>query len=254
MIRRRWVCILFLAFGLWTEPAGAEEVRIAVAANFAPAIKAIQADFERRFGTRLRISTGSTGQLYAQILQGADYQVYLAADADFPARAVEEGLGVKGTRFPYALGRLVLYSAREPALIQGAATLRQPGWNKLAMADPTVAPYGKAAVQVMKKMEVWSQVKRKIVRGRSVTQAMKFVVTGNAELGFVSLSQVIHGVRGKYWLVPEHWHQPIRQEAVLLQPGNGNAAAEDFLTYLKSEPAAAILTRFGYEVPWKHSN
>lgn len=251
-MRSRFFLLLW-GTSLWVGSAWAEDVKVAVAANFAPAMEALKADFEQRSGHRLRISTGSTGQLYAQIQQGADYQVFLAADAEFPARAVESGVAVSGTRFPYALGRLVLYSAREPSLIQGVDSLRQGGWNKLAIADPKVAPYGKAAIQVLKRMNLWPQVEGKLVRGRSVAQAMNFIATGNADLGFVSLSQVIHGEPGKYWLVPESWHDPIRQEAVLLLPGKGKAAPQAFLTYLKSESAAKILKQYGYVVPWKRS-
>lgn len=244
----------FLVASLDIHSAWPDEVHLAVAANFAPAMKALQADFAQRTGHRLLVSTGSTGQLYAQIKQGAAYQVYLAADTEFPARAIEAGLAVRGTRFPYAVGKLVLYSAREPALIRGADSLLEGNWNKLAIADPQVAPYGKAAIQVLKKLDAWSLVANKLVRGRNVSQTMNFIVTGNAELGFVSLSQVIQGVPGKYWVVPDTWHDPLRQDAVLLLPGKGQTAAQDFLTYLQSEPAAAILNTFGYGVPWKRSN
>jgi molybdate transport system substrate-binding protein len=235
-----------MAFGPPT--AGAAETQVAVAANFTEPAKAIAAAFKAQSGHTATLSFGSSGQFYAQMSHGAPYEVFLSADADRPQQAERDGLGVTGTRFTYAVGRLVLYS-KTPGLVDGAgAVLSQGKFNKLSIADPAAAPYGAAAVQTMTRLGVYAALKPKLVTGSSITQAYQFVETGAAELGFVALSQVINISGGSRWTVPAADHAPIDQQAILLYPGQNNPAAKAFLAFLKGPQAVAIIRKYGYEV------
>jgi molybdate transport system substrate-binding protein len=228
-------------------PAAAAPTRVAVAANFTVPAKEIAAAFEKASGRTASLSFGSSGQFYTQIRQGAPFAVFLSADAERPAKAEAEGLAVKGTRFTYATGRLVLYS-RTPGLADGGAVLKGGTFQKLAIADPATAPYGAAAVQAMRTLGVYEALKPKLVQGASITQAYQFTATGAAELGFVALSQVAGETRGSRWLVPQSLHAPIAQQAVLLKAGEKDPAARAFLAFLKGPQAKAIIRRHGYEV------
>lgn len=239
-----WAVTLLCA--AFATDAGAEEVRIAVAANFTEAAKEIATLFERKSGHRPLFSFGSTGQLYAQIAQGAPFDVFLAADQARPEKATAEGLAVPGSRFTYARGRLVLYS-REAGRVEGQRSLLGGGFDKLAIANPETAPYGAAAIEAMKALGSYDKLAPKLVRGNNIAQTFQFVATGNAELGFVALSQLAVDRGGSRWLVPAGLHAPIAQDAVLLERGKDNEAARAFLAYLKSEPARAVLARHGYE-------
>lgn len=228
--------------------ARAAEVQVAVAANFTEPAKAIAEAFKASTGHTATLSFGSSGQFFTQITHGAPYQVFLSADAERPMKAEEAGVGVKGTRFTYAVGRLVLYS-RTPGLVDGAGQVLSTGrFEKLAIADPAAAPYGAAAVQTLQKLGLYDRLKPKIVQGASITQAYQFVYTGAAELGFVALSQVVDEPQGSRWLVPEADHAPIDQQAILLAPGSADPAARAFLAFLKSPAAVAIIKRYGYGV------
>ena len=229
-------------------PAHAETTQVAVAANFTDAAKAIGAAFTAETGHEAVFSFGSTGQLYTQITQAAPFDVLLSADDIRPAKAVEDKLGEPGSVFTYAIGRLALWSA-EPGLVSGAATLQDPDLTRIAIANPKTAPYGAAAVQAMQKLGVYDALLPKIVQGDSITQTFQFVATRNAEVGFVALSQVIGNTEGSLWLVDPSLHDPIRQDAVLLTHGAGNAAARAFLDFLKGETAAGIIEGFGYALP-----
>lgn len=228
-----------------SAPANAGEVKVAVAANFTTAAKEIGARFTQRTGDRVVISFGSTGQLYTQIKQGAPYEVFLAADRARPQRAVDEGLGVPGTLFTYATGRIVLYS-RDPTLIRGAATLTQGRFTKIAIANPMTAPYGAAAVEAMKALGLHDALAAKIVRGTNIAQTYQFVATGNAELGFVALSQVAGHRKGSRWIVPDRLYSAIAQGGVLLKRGARNAAARRFIAFVRGREARAIKLRYGY--------
>jgi len=229
-------------------PALAAETQVAVAANFTQPAREIAAAFKSATGHTATLSFGSSGQFYAQMAHGAPYEIFLSADADRPKRAEQDGLGVAGSRFTYAIGRLVLYS-KTPGLVDGAgAVLGKGGFNKVAIADPAGAPYGVAAVQTMQKLGVYNAVKPKIVMGSSIAQTYQFVETGAAELGFVALSQVINVAGGSRWLVPTSDHAMIDQQAILLYPGKDNAAAKAFLAFLKGPQAVAIIKKYGYEV------
>jgi molybdate transport system substrate-binding protein len=250
MITRRLTTAgLALAVLLSAAPALAAETQVAVAANFTDPANQIAAAFKAQTGHTATLSFGSSGQFYAQMAHGAPYEVFLSADADRPLKAEQDGLGVTGTRFTYAIGRLVLYS-KTPGLVDGAGVVLSAGrFNKLSIADPTAAPYGVAAIQTMTKLGVYAAVKPKIVMGASITQAFQFVDTGAAELGFVAYSQVINVTGGSRWLVPASDHAPIDQQAILLYPGQNSPAAKAFLAFLKGPQAVAIIRKYGYEVP-----
>jgi len=227
-------------------PVLAEEITVAVAANFTEPAKEIAAAFEKATGDKVTLSFGASGQFYTQIASGAPFEVFLSADADRPTKAEQAGLAVAGTRFTYAVGRLVLWSPTAGLVDDHGVVLKSGGFSKLSIADPAAAPYGLAAIQTLKTLGLYDQVKPKIVQGSSIAQAFEFVKTGNAELGFVALSQVIAEPGGSRWLVPEGDHEPITQQAVLLKPGADSAGARSFLTFLKGGQAKAIIHRFGY--------
>jgi len=255
MIARRPILIVALA-GVLSLASGAAalagETKVAVAANFTEAAKAIAARFKARTGHDAILSFGSSGQFYTQIANGAPYEVFLSADVERPRKAEAEGLAVPGSRFTYATGRLVLWS-KTPGLVdgpnaKGGAVLAKGGFEKLAIADPKAAPYGQAAVETLTRLKLYEALKPKIVTGASITQAFQYVQTGAAELGFVALSQVADEAGGSRWVVPASDHAPIEQQAVLLKTGQDNAAAKAFLAFLKSGEAKAIIKRYGYAV------
>ncbi|MFC4486529.1 molybdate ABC transporter substrate-binding protein [Tepidiphilus baoligensis] len=240
------VCFVAWALGS-SSSAGAAEVIVAVAANFTAPMKEIAAAFERETGHKVSLSFGSTGNFRTQIVNGAPFQVFLAADDETPAALERDGYAVPGTRFTYAVGKLVLWS---PTLVvddQGKI-LETGEFTHLAVANPKLAPYGKAAMQVLQKRGLATRLEPKIVWGESITQTYQFVVSGAAELGFVALSQVYEDgkIKGSAWLVPQEDYDPIRQDAVLLVRGKDEPAARELLTYLKREPARAIIQRYGY--------
>lgn len=243
---------LALVLGSLVLPAAllAADVNVAVAANFAAPMRIIAQDFERSTGHRLTLSPGATGQFYAQIRNGAPFAVLLAADNETPVRLEQEGLGVAGSRFVYATGRLVLWS-REPGVVdRDGAVLKAGGTSKIAIADPKLAPYGRAALQTLDHLGLRTILLPRLVEGTNITQAFQFVATGNAALGFVALSQVQDNGQmrqGSGWIVPASMHEPIRQEALLLNAGRTNPGAQALLQYLRSEPARAVMRRFGYE-------
>ena len=248
MFSRRLIATA-LAAGLLiaAAPALAAETQVAVAANFTEPAREIAAAFKAATGHTATLSFGSSGQFYAQIAHGAPYEVFLSADADRPQKAEHDGLGMRGTRFTYAIGRLVLFS-RTPGLVDGAgAVLRGNRFEKLAIADPTAAPYGAAAVQTLQKLKLYDALKPRIVTGSSITQAYQFVDSGAAELGFVALSQLADVPGGSRWVVPAADHSPIAQQAILLTTGKDNPAARAFLAFLRSRTAVAIIRRYGYE-------
>ena len=252
MITRRFKLVGLALFGaamaLAATPVLAADTQGAVAANFTEPAKAIAAAFKAKTGHTAALSFGSSGQFYTQMAHGAPYEVFLSADAERPEKAEREGLSVPGARFTYAVGRLVLYS-KTPGLVDAkGAVLTSDRFAKLAIADPAAAPYGEAAVETMRKLKVYDALAPKIVKGASIAQAYQYVATGNAELGFVALSQVIDQPGGSRWLVPAADHAPIQQQAVLLRTGEKNPAARAFLTFLKSPAAIAIIKRYGYEV------
>jgi molybdate transport system substrate-binding protein len=246
----RLAAYLFLA--CCTHLAQAAQVTVAVAANFAAPMQKIAAAFERDTGHKALLALGSTGKLHAQVRNGAPFGVLLAADAETPARLVQERLAVDGTRFTYAVGRLVLWSAQPGVVDAQGDILRKGGVAKLAVADPKLAPYGAAAMQALDTLGVRERWAGRLVQGESIAQAYQFVASGNAPIGFVALSQVMADGRiasGSAWVVPATLHAPLKQDAVLLAAGQDNAAARALLAYLRGDAARALIRGYGYETP-----
>ncbi|MEK8033407.1 molybdate ABC transporter substrate-binding protein [Ideonella sp. DXS29W] len=229
--------------------ATAAEVRVAVAANFAGPAAQLAEAFHAASGHTVQISAGSTGKFYAQIRAGAPFEVLLSADEETPQKLIDEQLAVPGSAFTYAVGQLVLWSARAGVVDGDGRVLASGGFTHLALANPKLAPYGAAAIEVLKARGVLEALTPKLVQAESIAQAYQFVYTGNAELGFVALSQVAapgQAASGSYWRVPASLYRPIRQDAVLLQAGAASSAARDWLAYLRSAPARAIIAAYGY--------
>ena len=230
--------------------AAAGEVSVAVAANFAAPMQKIGAAFKQDTGHRAALVVGSTGKFYAQIKNGAPFQVLLAADAATPARLVQEGLGVASSRSTYASGRLALWSRDATRVDAAGQVLRSADFARLALADPKLSPYGAAAQQVLQALALAAPLAPTFVQGENIAQTHQFVATGNAELGFVALSQVFFDGRitsGSAWVVPAHLHQPLRQDALLLNSGKNSAAGAALLAYLRSDKARAIMRAYGYD-------
>lgn len=239
-----WSVVVLVAMGA-ASVSSAAEVRVAVAANFTEPAREIAKLFEVATGHKATLSFGATGQFYGQIMQGAPFEILLSADKATPAKAVAEGFAVAGSAFTYATGRLVLFSATA-GKVTGADTLKSGQFEKIAIANPSTAPYGAAAIEVMKKLGVQDALQPKIVTGQNIGQTFQFVETGNAEIGFVALSQVVLHDKGSRWIVPRDLHAPIFQDVVLLKRGADSAAAKAFLAFLKSETSRTIIERFGY--------
>jgi molybdate transport system substrate-binding protein len=229
-----------------------DEVQVAVAANFTAPMQQIAAQFEKDTGHKAVLSFGATGKFYAQIVNGAPFELLLAADDETPARLEKEGQGVAGSRFTYAIGKLVLWSA-DPALVDGKGEVLKTGnFRHLAIANPKTAPYGAAAVEALGKLGLLAGLQPRFVQGENISQTQQFIVTGNAELGFIALSQVIKDGKisaGSAWTVPANLYEPIRQDALLLAKGKDKPAATALLAYLKGDKARAVIKAFGYELP-----
>ncbi len=227
--------------------AFAEQTSVAVAANFTGPAKEIAVAFKEKTGHEAVLSFGASGPFYAQIEQGAPFEVFLSADDERPKMAVEKGFAVPESRFTYAIGKLALWS-KNASLTLGEDTLRAGKFEKISLANPAAAPYGVAAVETMKALNVYDTLQPKIVLGGSIAQAFQFTETGNAEVGFVALSQIINVKEGSRWVVPQNLYTPILQDTVLLKTGMNNAAAKAFLDFLKGPEARAIIERHGYEI------
>ena len=248
--RRKQILATALAAGLalfGAAAALAADTQVAVAANFTEPAKEIAAAFKTATGNNAVLTFGPSGGFYTQITRGAPFEVFLSADPDRPLKIEQDGLGVPGSRFTYAVGRLVLYSKTPGLVDNGGKVLSGDAFQKLSIADPAAAPYGVAAIETLKKLGLYDKVKPKIVQGGSIAQAYEFTSTGAAELGFVALSQVINVPGGSRWLVPAADHSLIDQQAILLATGKNNPAAAAFLQFLKSPAAIAIIKRYGYE-------
>jgi molybdate transport system substrate-binding protein len=237
---------LLLMLALLAQPALAADTKVAVAANFTEPAKEIAAAFEKASGHTVTLSFGSSGTFATQIINGAPYEVFLSADAERPEAIEKGGQGVVGSRFTYATGRLVLYSTK-PLIAANPTALAKGDFAKLSIADPKAAPYGLAAVETLTALKLYDAVKPKLVQGTSITQAYQFVASGAADLGFVALSQVITVSGGSRWIVPEKYHSPIAQQAILLKTGADNPAAVAFVRFLKGAKATAIIKRYGYK-------
>ena len=229
--------------------AHADTVTVAVAANFTAPMQKIAAQFEQDTGHKAELSFGATGKFYAQIKNGAPFGILLAADNTTPEKIAKEGLGNDASRFTYAIGQLVLWSKKADVVDAEGKVLAKTDWQHIAVANPKLAPYGAAAMQTLDKLGLTSQVQARIVQGENIGQTYQFAASGNAELGFVALSQVTENGQlreGSGWVVPANLHDTIRQDAIVLKPGEGNAAASALMDYLKGEKARAVIASYGY--------
>ncbi len=244
---------LIFAIGIAVSTTlSAGQTTAAVAANFTAPMEAIVKVFTEATGHSVRLSFGSSGHFLAQIQNGAPYEVFLSADTDKPARLVADGQAAADSRFTYAVGRLALWSAMPGVIQDGAAVLKAGDFRRLALASPKLAPYGAAAIETLNNLGVYAAVQAKIVQGSNLTQVYQFVSTGNAQLGFVALAQVIDNGKigpGSAWIVPGELHGPIRQDAVLLQTGADNPVASALLVFLRGPAAGAIIEHYGYAIP-----
>ena len=251
MKRSRLLSLVLLGLFAASNAAQADEVSVAVAANFTAPMQQISAAFEKDTGHKVVAAFGATGKFYTQIKNGAPFEVLLAADDETPVKLIKENAAVAGSQANYAIGKLVLWSAK-PAFVDGAGeVLKTGGFEHLAIANPKIAPYGAAGIEVMKALGVYDGLQAKIVTGESIAQAYQFISSDNAQLGFVALSQVLKDgkIEGSAWIVPAKLYSQIRQDAVILEKGRGKPAAEALLKYLKSDKAIAIIKSFGYELP-----
>jgi len=234
-----------------TFSASAAEVSVAVAANFTAPMKAIAAGFEKSTGHKVSLAFGATGKFYTQIRNGAPFDIFLSADDETPARLERENAIVPGSRFTYAIGKLALWSATPGYVDKSGTILSRAPFRHIAVASPKLAPYGAAAFETMSKLGVLDTIRPRIVQGENISQTYQFAATGNAELGFVALSQIYHNGKltsGSAWIVPANLYSPIRQDAVILARGADNPAATALMKYLRSKKARAIMRSYGYDL------
>lgn len=240
-----------LSLGMALSVARADEAIVAVATNFVEVMRQLETDFEQESGHALTLVSGSSGKLYAQITNGAPFDVYLAADRERPRRLVEAGIAVAGSQRSYATGRLVLWSPTSTGLSDNGVTiLRHGDFRKLAIANPALAPYGAAARETLVSLGLYDRLRERLVIAENVGQAFAMVATGNAEFGLIAMSTIVdprHAGKGSHWVVPQAYHAPIRQDAVLLQRAADNAAALALYGWLQAPDARTIIQRFGYE-------
>lgn len=242
--------MLALCAALYSAGAAADDVQVAVAANFTAPMQQIAAAFEQATGNHVKLAFGATGKFYAQIHAGAPFEILLAADDETPAKLVKEGQAEAASKFTYAVGKLVLWSPKPGLVDAEGAVLKSPAITHVSYCNPKLAPYGAAAVQAMQGLGLYDSLTSRLVQGENITQAYQFVASGNAEIGFVALSQVWKNgklAEGSMWQVPSKLYNPIRQDAVLLKAGEGHPAAAALLDYLRSEPARAVIRSYGYE-------
>lgn len=242
-------CSQTMADNIKADKIMADKIQVAVASNFTEAIKSIAEHYEVSTGQKVTLIFGSTGKHYAQIINGAPFDAYFAADSKRPKRLEEEGVAVPGSRFTYAIGKIVLWSPKAGYVDSAGKVLEQSEFRHLAIANPKLAPYGKAAQEVLQGRRLWNVLKGRLVRGENIGQTFQFVKSGNAELGLIAASQVKrpdHSIEGSFWDVPQSLYSPIEQQAVLL---NDNQAARAFLAFVKSDEALDIIRGFGYDAP-----
>ncbi|HML80432.1 MAG TPA: molybdate ABC transporter substrate-binding protein [Thiomonas arsenitoxydans] len=247
-ILRRAGLALVLPFAL-VASAQAETLTVAVAANFKKPAEEIGAAFKAKTGDEVKYAFGATGQFAAQIRNGAPFDILLAADDTTAPALAKDGLALASSNFVYARGTLVLYSTTLPLKEQGEQILRKGDFAHVSIANPKTAPYGTAAIEAMKKMGVYDALKPKIVEGSNIGQTFDFVATGNAQAGFVALSQAIGAGKGQWWVVPQADYAPIDQSAILLKPGENKAVAKAYLDFLRGPEARTVIEKYGYTIP-----
>ncbi len=243
-----WSGQLLCAVLLWVPVcAKAEIIHLAVASNFREPAREIAARYEQHSGHQVVLSFGSTGKHYAQIKNGAPFDVFFAADARRPQLLEEAGVAIAGSRFTYARGRLVLWSPRNDFVDPQGKVLQAGQFSRIAIANPELAPYGRAAKEVLQAKGLWQALSTRLVRGENIGQTYQFVKSGNAQLGFVAYSQVIQPnqtITGSYWLVPQQMYRPVKQQAVLLK---NTRAIQKFINFVKGPEAKAIIQAYGYD-------
>ncbi len=242
---------LFLIAFLLSLPARADNVYVAVAANFIAPMQKIALQFEKDTGHKAIVAFGATGKFYAQIKNGAPFEVFLSADDDTPARLVKEGAAVAGSRFTYAIGKLVLWSAKSELVDDKGEVLKKEDFQHLSVANPKLAPYGAAAVETLKALGLLGALQPKFVQAENISQAYQFVASGNAPLGFVAMSQVYEEGKlksGSAWIIPSKLYSPIQQDAVILDKGKGKPAVEALVKYLQSDKIKALIKSYGYDL------
>lgn len=249
-VLKQILLLLVFYLGFFSEVIQASEVRVAVASNFLSTLRVLKDEFRQQTGHKILVSSGSTGKLYAQIRNGAPFDIFLAADGKRPELLEQEGRGVSGSRFTYAEGKIVLWSAlSENHGADCKSLLLDNRFKRLAVSNPKTAPYGKAGKEVLQKLELWHALKRKIVRGENASQTLQYVESKNAQLGFVALSQVLDRESGGcLWQIPEDYYSPIEQQAILLKRGQASSAAQQFVKFLKTPEGRAIISAAGYGV------
>ncbi len=251
MKKSLFTLIAGMAFFALSVPVLAGEVQVAVAANFTAPMKAIAVDFEKATGHKAILSFGASGKFYAQIKNGAPFEVLLSADAEIPARLEKEGAAVPDSGFTYAIGKLVLWSAQSDLVDEKGEVLKKGDFEHIAIANPKLAPYGEAAVETLTRLGLIESLQPKFVQGENIAQTYQFVATGNAELGFVALSQVYEAGKvksGSAWIVPANLHAPIRQDAAILIPGKDSPAARTLMAFLKTDKARMVIKSYGYDL------
>lgn len=241
--------LCLMVFLLGTKNAPGEEVTIAVASNFTAPAKAIIAVFEEETNHQVKLVLGASGRIFAQIRHGAPFDIFLSADRIKPAELERQGMAVPDSRFTYAIGALALWSPGADFKVNNAVILKEGYFEKLALANPKLAPYGLAAAQVMQSLDLYEALSSKFVRGENIAQTYQFVASGNADLGFVALSQLGHDPKGSVWLIPQALHQPIRQDAILLKSAADNQAAQAFMGFLRKPAIKELIGRYGYIIP-----
>jgi molybdate transport system substrate-binding protein len=232
--------------------SNAAEVHVAAASNFTQPLEKLAEQFTKDTGHRLILSYGATGKLSTQVTNGAPFEVFLSADQEHPKKLIQSGKAVAGTESTYAIGKLVLWSPQLKVIGPQADALKLGRFKHLSIGNPKLAPYGQAAKETLEKMGLWEKFQSRVVLGENITQAYQFVSTGNAELGFVALSQIKQDGKspeGSFWVVPQSRYSAIKQDVVLLEKGRGNPAAKQFLEFLKSDPAKKIIEKYGYDLP-----
>lgn len=246
------IAAVLLLCGLMPLPVYAGEVSVALASNFVAPMERLAPLFQKESGHTVKVTPGASGKLYAQIKKGTAFDVFLSADEELPKRLMQEGTAVAGSRFIYATGRLVLWSAQPGFVDDKGLVLSRGNFNRLAIANPLNSPYGVATRETLAKLTMWNAMQRKLDRGDDVIETWRFAATEKSELAFIPLSQVMRDGKinsGSWWLVPPEMHNPIRQSAVLLTGAKDQAAAQAFLAFLKSERAVKVIRGFGYEFP-----
>ena len=228
----------------------AVEIKVAVASNFANVLKEVAIEFQKDTGHQLAITPGATGKFYAQISNGAPFDVFLSADDETPRKLAQEGKAIASSQFTYAIGRLALWSPNPEMIDKTADILKTDKFKFIAIANAKVAPYGQAAVQTMQKLGVLTKIEPRVVQGESISQTYQFVSTGNAQLGFVAMSQIVENGKikmGSAWIVPEEMHEQLKQDAVVLQSCKHMSACQALIDYLKSEKAKKLMASYGYK-------